>query len=65
MVDLGIAEVMLKGSHKNVKIGANDVIRSSHMLNIPISDQLQSFVKQQMIAGFTSGGGYVLHLIEK
>jgi hypothetical protein len=57
---------MLKGSHKNVKIGANDVIRSSHMLNIRIPDQLQSFVEQQAIdTGFSSASGYVLHLIEK
>jgi hypothetical protein len=57
---------MLKGSHKNVKIGANDVIRSSHMLNIRIPDQLQSFVEQQAIdTGFPSASGYVLHLIEK
>jgi hypothetical protein len=57
---------MLKGSHKNVKIGANDVIRSSHMLNIPIPDQLQLFVEQQAIdTGFPSASGYVLHLIER
>jgi hypothetical protein len=55
MVDLGMAEVMLKGLHKNVNIGVNDVIRSSHMLNIPLPDQLQSFVEQQAIdTGFPS-----------
>jgi hypothetical protein len=66
MVNLGMAEVMLKGLHKNVNIGVNDVIRSSHMLNIPLPDQLQSFVEQQAIdTGFPSARDYVLHLIEK
>jgi hypothetical protein len=66
MVNLGMAGVMLKGLHKNVNIGVNDVIRWSHMLNIPIPDQLQSFVEQQAIdTGFPSARDYVLHLIEK
>jgi hypothetical protein len=36
------------------------------MLNIPIPDQLQSFVEQQALdAGFPSVSGYVLHLIQQ
>jgi hypothetical protein len=36
------------------------------MLNIPLPDQLQSFVDQQAIdTGFPNASGYVLHLIEK